>query len=81
MYDKVLEAIGKPMSTAMFISALYNTIGEYHVMRDEPTSQLSTVVKMEALRLLNASLSNPQGTTELETMLSILTLGIGVMVS
>lgn len=69
------------MSAAMFISALYNTIGEYHVMRDELTSQLSTAVKMEALRLLNASLSNPHGTTRLEIVLSILTLGIGVMVS
>jgi hypothetical protein len=50
-------------------------------MRDELTSQLSTAVKMEALRLLNASLSNPRGTTRLEIVLSILTLGIGVMVS
>jgi hypothetical protein len=81
VYDKVSEAIGKPMSVAMFISALYNTMGEYHVMRDEPASQLSTAVKIEALRLLNASLSNPCGTTGLEIMLSILTLGVGVMVS
>jgi hypothetical protein len=65
----------------MFVSALYNTIGDYHAMRDEPVSQLSTAVKMEALRLLNASLSNPDGTTGLEIMLSIVTLGAGVMVS
>ena len=69
------------MSAAMFISALYNTIGEYHAVRDEPASQLSTAVKIEALRLLNASVSNPRDTTRLETMLSILTLGVGVMVS
>ena len=81
VYDKVSEAIGKPLSAAMFVSALYNVIGDYHAMRDEPVSKLSIAVKMEALRLLNASLSNPEGTTGLEIMLSIVTLGAGVMVS
>ena len=48
-------------------------------MRDEPVSQLSTAVKMEALRLINASLSNPAGTNALEIVFSIVTLGAGAM--
>jgi hypothetical protein len=81
VYDKVSEAVGIPLSASMFVSAIYNTIGDYHAMRDEPVCQLSASVKMEALRLLNTTLSSPGGTTGLEIMLSIVTLGAGVMVS
>lgn len=50
-------------------------------MRDEAASQFSTVLKIEAVRLLNVTLSNPVGTNELEIAASILMLTRGVMVS
>jgi hypothetical protein len=50
-------------------------------MRDETASQFSTALKMEAVRLLNATLSSPEGTNGLEIASSIVMLSGGVMVS
>jgi hypothetical protein len=80
MFDKVFDAVAKPPSAAMIVTALYNAIGEYHALRDEKASQLSIAVKMEALRLVNASLSNADDTTRLEIMLNIIAVAAGVMV-
>ena len=74
-----LEALNKPLSAATFVSALYSTMGEYHVMRDEPAPQLSTAVKIEALRLVNSGLSNLTDSTGLELLFSIVSLGAGSM--
>lgn len=81
MFDKVFDAVAKPLSAAMIVTALYNAIGEYHALRDEKESQLSIAVKMEALRLVNASLSNADDTNGLEIMLNIIAIAAGVMVS
>jgi hypothetical protein len=50
-------------------------------MRDEPASQFSMALRIEAVRLLNATLSNPEGTNGLEIVSSILMLSGGIMVS
>lgn len=81
LYLKLAAANGKPLSPAIFVCILYNTMGDYHAMRDQPISQFSTALKIEAIRLLNASLSNLEGTTELEVASSILMLGGASMVS
>jgi hypothetical protein len=83
IYDKVSEAIRGPLSAAFFLSAIYNTIGDYHAMRDEDAyaSEISTAIKIEALRLLNPSLSNAEVPARLDNMFSIVLVGARAMVS
>jgi hypothetical protein len=81
VFDKAFEAVAKPPSATMIVNALYKATGEYHALRDEPASQLSIAVQVDALRLVNASLSHAENTTRLEIMLNIIAVGAGVMVS